>query len=49
LANSSTHKLKAGRYVYDCELAHTDTSGYLVKERILEGVITVTPSVMDSA
>ena len=49
LANSSTHNLKAGRYVYDCELAHIDTNGYLVKERILEGVIRVTPSVMDSA
>lgn len=49
LSNSTTHGLRAGRYVYDAEISHTDANGYLVKERILEGIITITPSVMDSA
>ena len=45
LTNSQTGALKAGRYVYDVELSHTDSSATTVIERVLEGVITVTPSV----
>ena len=45
LTNTQTDAFKAGRYVYDVELSHTDSSGTTVIERILEGVITVTPSV----
>jgi hypothetical protein len=45
LTNSQTDALKAGRYVYDVELSFADSSGDTIIERILEGKITVTPSV----
>ena len=45
LTNTQTGNLKAGRYVYDVELSHTDSDANTVIERVLEGVITVTPSV----
>ena len=41
--------MKSGRYVFDAELNHIDTKGNRIKERVLEGIITVTPSVLDSA
>ena len=45
LTNTQTDALKPGRYVYDVELQFTDSSGANIIERILEGKITVTPSV----
>jgi hypothetical protein len=45
LTNSQTDALKAGRYVYDVELAFADSAGDTIIERILEGKITITPSV----
>ena len=49
LTNTQTKALKAGRYVYDVEIFYNDSSSTRIKERILEGHITVTPSVIDSA
>lgn len=45
LTNTQTDSLKAGRYVYDVELSFVDSDGDTIIERILEGKITVTPSV----
>jgi hypothetical protein len=45
LTNAQTDLLKAGRYVYDVELSYQDSDENTIVERILEGVITVTPSV----
>jgi len=45
LTNTQTDTLKAGRYVYDVELAFIDSDGDTIVERILEGRIQVTPSV----
>jgi hypothetical protein len=45
LTNAQTDALKAGRYVYDVELSFADSDGDTIIERILEGKITVTPSV----
>jgi hypothetical protein len=44
LTNTQTDALKAGRYVYDVEMSH-DSGGSTLIERVLEGMITVTPSV----
>ena len=49
LTNGQTKGMKAGRYVFDAELNHIADGGLRIKERVLEGIITVTPSVMDSA
>ena len=49
LTNTQTKALKHGRYVYDVEIFYNDSSSTRIKERILEGHITVTPSVIDSA
>lgn len=46
LTNLQTDAMKAGRYVYDVELESYDSdTGATIIERILEGKITVTPSV----
>ena len=45
LTNVQTDALKAGRYVYDVELSFVDSAGATIIERVLEGRITVTPSV----
>ena len=45
LSNTQTSTLKAGRYVYDVEISFVDSDASTVVERILEGSITVTPSV----
>lgn len=45
LSNTQTNALKAGRYVYDVEISFVDSDANTVVERILEGNITVTPSV----
>ena len=45
LTNTQTDALKAGRYVYDIELSYQDSSSATIIERILEGQITVPPSV----
>ena len=45
LTNAQTDALKAGRYVYDVEISFVDSDAQTVIERVLEGTITVTPSV----
>jgi len=45
LTNTQTGAFKAGRYVYDVEISFIDSDAQTVIERILEGTITVTPSV----
>lgn len=45
LSNTQTDAMKAGRYVYDVELAYIDSASNIIVERILEGQINVTPSV----
>ena len=45
LTNTQTGNLKAGRYVYDVEASYEDSSATTIIERILEGIVTVTPSV----
>ena len=45
LTNTQTDSIKSGRYLYDVELSFADDSNNTVIERILEGHITVTPSV----
>ena len=45
LTNTQTNAMKAGRHVYDVEIAHNDSSGNTLVERVLEGRIQVTPSV----
>lgn len=45
LTNTQTDALKAGRYVYDVEMSFVDSGGDTIIERVLEGQITVTPSV----
>jgi len=45
LTNTQTDALKAGRYVYDVEISFVDSDAQTVIERVLEGTITVTPSV----
>ena len=45
LSNTQTDALKAGRYVYDVEISFVDSDAQTVIERVLEGTITVTPSV----
>ena len=45
LTNTQTDALKAGRYVYDVELSFQDSDGDTIIERVLEGKITITPSV----
>lgn len=43
--NSQTDNFPAGRFVYDVEISFIDSDGFTITERILEGRITVTPSV----
>jgi|TARA_B100001057_G_scaffold498857_1_gene607406 hypothetical protein len=45
LTNTQTGAFKAGRYVYDVEISFVDSDAQTVIERVLEGTITVTPSV----
>ena len=45
LTNTQTSAMKAGRYVYDVEISSTDSAANTLVERILEGQITVSPSV----
>jgi len=45
LTNTQTAAMKAGRYVYDVEISFVDSDANTVVERILEGQITVSPSV----
>tara|TARA_A100001388_G_C28611558_1_gene423098 strand:+ start:211 stop:600 length:390 start_codon:yes stop_codon:yes gene_type:complete len=45
LSNTTTDAMKAGRYVYDVEISATDSFGVTTIERILEGKLTVSPSV----
>jgi len=45
LTNAQTDGLKNGRYVYDVEIAFTDSDGDSIVERVLEGRVQITPSV----
>jgi len=46
LTNTQTDAMKApSRYVYDVELSYSDSSNNDIIERVLEGVLHVTPSV----
>ena len=45
LSNAVTDAMKSGRYVYDVEISATDSFGVTTIERILEGKLTVSPSV----
>jgi len=46
LTNTETDALKTrGRYVYDVEVSYTDSDDNEIIQRVLEGQITVTPSV----
>ena len=45
LSNTQTNAMKTGRHVYDVEIAHDDSSGNTIVERVLEGRLQVTPSV----
>lgn len=45
LTNTQTDLLTAGRYVYDVEVSYEDSDGDTIVERVLQGKITVTPSV----
>lgn len=45
LTNTQTSNLKSGQYVYDVEISFVDSSMSTIVERVLEGKITVTPSV----
>jgi len=45
LTNAQTSAMKAGRYVYDVEISSSDSASNTLVERILEGQITVSPSV----
>ena len=41
MTSNTTDSIPAGRYVYDCELSDP----YGVRSRLVEGIVTVTPSV----
>lgn len=45
LTNAQTDTMKPGRYVYDVELSYQDSDANTIIERILEGKLTVKPSV----
>ena len=45
LTNTQTGNLKSGRYVYDVEASYQDSDDITIVERILEGIVTITPSV----
>lgn len=45
LTNTQTDAIKAGRWLYDAEISFVDSDGDTIIERVLEGNITVTPSV----
>tara|TARA_Y100001972_G_C7633165_1_gene317851 strand:- start:826 stop:1215 length:390 start_codon:yes stop_codon:yes gene_type:complete len=45
LTNTQTNSMKPGRYVYDVEISATDSFGVTTIERVLEGKLTVSPSV----
>jgi hypothetical protein len=45
LTNSQTDAMKTGRWVYDVELSFVDSNANTIVERILEGKVTVNPSV----
>ena len=45
LTNTQTSAMKSGRYVYDVEISFVDSAANTIVERILEGQVTVSPSV----
>ena len=47
LTNTETGALRAGRWVYDVEMSFVDSDDNTIRERILQGQITVNPQVTD--
>jgi hypothetical protein len=47
LTNTETGALRAGRWVYDVEMSFVDSDSNTIRERILQGQITVNPQVTD--
>jgi len=47
LTNTQTGALRAGRWVYDVEMSFVDSDSNTIRERILQGQITVNPQVTD--
>jgi len=46
LSNATTNQLTTKkRYVYDVEISHVDSASNTLIERVLEGLVTVSPSV----
>lgn len=45
LTNAQSGALRKGRWVYDVEISHSDSASNTLRERILEGQITVSPQV----
>lgn len=45
LTNVQTDLLRPGKYVYDVEISYDEDSATIIRERVLEGKIFVTPSV----
>lgn len=45
LTHTQTENLRPGRYVYDVEMSYLDSDNVTIIERVLEGLIIVTPSV----
>jgi len=45
LTNTISGTLRKGRWVYDVEISHVDSNSVTLRERILEGHITVSPQV----
>lgn len=45
LTNVQTDLLRPGKYVYDVEISYDEDSATVIRERVLEGKIFVTPSV----
>ena len=47
LTNTQTGALRAGRWAYDVEMSFVDSDSNTIRERILQGQITVNPQVTD--
>ena len=45
LTNTQSGALRKGRWVYDVEISHSDSASNTLRERILEGQITISPQV----
>jgi len=45
MTNQQTDLIKPGRYLYDVEISYIDSDSNTIIERILEGLVHITPSV----